>query len=617
MQLRTQFQNDLYRRELRNYFAELKINPDYADGLYYGFCNMTLVAKLAKIWYDNNSSRILENKNDKELRWITEVRFTAVHALSGIAIDQNTLTGNLLKISKRYLPKQLPIFEKLYKGACCGFSILVSCAILMPSHDKEKNSNTPHDNWEYLKKLFQRISLYYDYKQLSPAEISEFERLGNLLEFFQSSYRYLPISQGDADGTTKFVLNQGFEKTYSIASLFTAQENDVVILNEVLQKTDATTESASQFIITSSHNHDTAIIQKDNTLYFYCPNSRTGIIRLHDREALNFLIFLANKFKPELASPIGYRVFSRTGQRNFSEQQTLLEKTYAFQQQQFQPAEKNYCGNYTAIDAAAFIGCTKSIISLLARGAPLTINRTQSRPETIMHFLKTQPQFDQRDIYGHHFIHTAIWHDNHELVEKLLHSDKSKANAKTRIGMPALHFSIQLHRVNIARTLLDAGADANTRYYGKSALHMALDLKNREMLKMLHQKGVTSLVVGCNGNTELFLAVLLNRKDHVKLLMEIGDDVLRKNEIDYYPIQFVDTKNDFLYQFLAYHMVLAAYARKNSLLAEQLHEKYIMSPRMNARANSVGKFVSPLVTLKAVNIQKSEESKMNRFGNGR
>lgn len=94
-------------------------------------------------------------------------------------------------------------------------------------------------------------------------------------------------------------------------------------------------------------------------------------------------------------------------------------------------------------------------------------------------------------------LHQALLKENYPQVEELLLTRKINVEAKNIFGIRPLYMAALKNNVNIAKILLDQGADPNATSKGSTALNMAAAQGNIEMLKLLLDRGATVASDNC------------------------------------------------------------------------------------------------------------------------
>lgn len=98
-------------------------------------------------------------------------------------------------------------------------------------------------------------------------------------------------------------------------------------------------------------------------------------------------------------------------------------------------------------------------------------------------------------------------------------------------GLPPLHIAIMANSLNIARLLIEKGADPNIKTEdGTSPLHVAIAKGNLEIVKLLIEYGADVNSRKDDGVTPLHSAAWFGQIDIAKLLIDHGADVNAQNE---------------------------------------------------------------------------------------
>ncbi len=98
-------------------------------------------------------------------------------------------------------------------------------------------------------------------------------------------------------------------------------------------------------------------------------------------------------------------------------------------------------------------------------------------------------------------------------------------NVQNKNGDTALHLATDNENTEIIKKLIEAGADVNVQNKnGDTALHLAIDNKNTEIIKKLIEAGADVNVQNKNGDTALHLATDNENTEIIKILIEAKAD---------------------------------------------------------------------------------------------
>ena len=116
-----------------------------------------------------------------------------------------------------------------------------------------------------------------------------------------------------------------------------------------------------------------------------------------------------------------------------------------------------------------------------------------------------------------------------EAVRSLL-KQGADVNAAQGDGMTALHWAARHGDVELARTLVYAGANlkATTRLGGLTPLLMASQIGDSAIIEVLLKAGADAKTATTNGTTPLMFAAASGRVEAVKLLVAHGADINAK-----------------------------------------------------------------------------------------
>lgn len=118
----------------------------------------------------------------------------------------------------------------------------------------------------------------------------------------------------------------------------------------------------------------------------------------------------------------------------------------------------------------------------------------------------------------------GIWQaaiDNDLSKVKLLTGKGTSVNIKDNSGYTALHYAARAGNIEIAKYLLDSGADPNSRTKtGRDTpLHRAAYQGHDVMVSLLLQRGADPMLQNSDGQTALHKAASMKRTEVVKLLL--------------------------------------------------------------------------------------------------
>ena len=102
-------------------------------------------------------------------------------------------------------------------------------------------------------------------------------------------------------------------------------------------------------------------------------------------------------------------------------------------------------------------------------------------------------------------------------------ADKDTQQQQRRDGTTALMLAAEYGRVEIARLLLEAGADEDLQNQdGKTALMLAVESGHAEIARLLLEAGADKDLQDQLGHTAVMLATLNNNMEMARMLLEAG-----------------------------------------------------------------------------------------------
>lgn len=156
-------------------------------------------------------------------------------------------------------------------------------------------------------------------------------------------------------------------------------------------------------------------------------------------------------------------------------------------------------------------------------------------PEIVQILLNNGIRLDAQD--NLESLQKAILENQPEMVTHLMNAHVNKDILIN--GETALHLAIRLGKTEIARLLIEAGANKEIpdEADGFRALHGAVYYNRPEIVRLLLRAGVNKeSTTGRYGSTALHCAVVLNRGEIVGLLLDSKVDINARNQIGDIPI---------------------------------------------------------------------------------
>lgn len=138
-----------------------------------------------------------------------------------------------------------------------------------------------------------------------------------------------------------------------------------------------------------------------------------------------------------------------------------------------------------------------------------------------------------RDGIGSTPLIDAAWAGNAEIARTLLQHGADVNATHREAGSTALEYAVLTGRTAVVKLLLVAGADTDRRYrYDQAVLHLAAARGFSEILVLLIDSHAAISPVDANGNTPLDEAVLHNQTAALRFLIAHGADVKRVHPAD-------------------------------------------------------------------------------------
>ena len=132
-------------------------------------------------------------------------------------------------------------------------------------------------------------------------------------------------------------------------------------------------------------------------------------------------------------------------------------------------------------------------------------------------------------------------------------------NKKTRKNISPLLFAIEEKKINLAKILLQVGAEYDDLdRYGNSIFHLLIKLKEFDLIKpfLKENKGILN-IQNHNGETILHLAVKELPFEHIKFLINLGANPLIEDYENITPLQISIIKGNLpAFEFIIQHLEL-------------------------------------------------------------
>lgn len=241
--------------------------------------------------------------------------------------SQKHIKRKLRKYLQIYLPHS-DLIAKLTQGYCGGFTALYLYALWLQFEHDDKEHPVQRDDLDWLLKTFKRVTEWDEHRALSKAERSEFERLINLLEYYQNGIDGCTNDFPGCHFSKLFFDTQGRTavREYTIAAHFTRVEA-AKILSKIARD--------DKLVFVHSHNHLVGLLKRGADYYFIDPNMQKSVLIIQQIELVAAYIFDANDFNRSKPSPLGFEVIGFADDENrlesYPPQQELLKDLKIFQ----------------------------------------------------------------------------------------------------------------------------------------------------------------------------------------------------------------------------------------------------------------------------------------------
>ena len=138
-------------------------------------------------------------------------------------------------------------------------------------------------------------------------------------------------------------------------------------------------------------------------------------------------------------------------------------------------------------------------------------------------------------------LYLALDEDSMKVARLLLASRRTKAEQRNAKGESVLMMAAYKGDLDIARELIDKGADVNKT--GWTPLHYAATKGHLKMMELLLEHYAFIDAQAPNGNTPLMMAAFYSTPEAVKLLIEAGADPNMRNSASKTALDLAQTSN--------------------------------------------------------------------------
>ncbi len=182
----------------------------------------------------------------------------------------------------------------------------------------------------------------------------------------------------------------------------------------------------------------------------------------------------------------------------------------------------------TILRSAVFSRNVDAINTLLLHGADSTI--TNSDNIMPIDIAATMNDKNGHEIFNILFNNLrAKYKDKSNRLKQFLNENRIPLNRQHTIYGTILHSAVLSGKVDIVKTLLLHGADANNKNTnGQTALHLAAFGRNAEVVKTLLLHGANVLLLNSNNKTPINIAATMNNKNGHEIFNILFNNLCRK-----------------------------------------------------------------------------------------
>ncbi|KAM9723444.1 B-cell lymphoma 3 protein homolog [Menidia menidia] len=180
------------------------------------------------------------------------------------------------------------------------------------------------------------------------------------------------------------------------------------------------------------------------------------------------------------------------------------------------------------------------------RQTPLHLAVITKQPSMVEALLGAGADPIALDRHGHTALHLCCEYDQRDCLSVVLSLSPSSASLEIRNfeGLSPLHLAVRKGHQDLAKMLLDAGANINAMDIksGQSPLIHAVESNNADMVHFLIENGCDVNSQSYSGNTALHIACGRGQVDTVRLLLKSGADTSLKNYHNDTPVMVAKNK---------------------------------------------------------------------------
>ena len=168
--------------------------------------------------------------------------------------------------------------------------------------------------------------------------------------------------------------------------------------------------------------------------------------------------------------------------------------------------------------------------------------------EMVKILIQMGANLDAKNDYGGTPLHYSAFYGKVTVAEYLIQMGAQTESSCYNVGNTALHHAARFGFIEIAKTLLQNRANIEAKdVHGRTPLHVAVVLNQTDMAKFLIENGaqINAQCMGASGRNSLHLAVFRNDHEAVKYLVENGAQVDVRDNENKTPFDVADEKQYF------------------------------------------------------------------------
>lgn len=379
-----------------------------------------------------------------------------------INISQKTIRPKIRALLRTFNYSKATI-RAFKRGYCNGLAAIALYSFYLEAWNREHPEQATYCDWSWLKKTLERLATWdRQLYSLCEEDLDDITYLISLMEYFQHASSYVIKSQGSLHELLEDTAKRKPKQEYTFAGLFTCQDFTKTIQLEIghakvtTRLIDILLKYEKRMIIISRGGHSLGLFRCGDTISLYNANSGRSIFTKDNIQDLILALFRAYHFKPNVASPFGFRIYTFDKHAAIYPKQSLVLAS-------LNPPSTS--GKYSAIHIAARIGSTDSAA----------------------YYLRDKESVDRLSKSKRSPLYVAASKGYLDLVQLLLthHADPLKS---CRHGKSPLTIAASKGHVSLVKVMLESKRNCTSANLFTALHHLPLDSQRVALLQQLDEK---------------------------------------------------------------------------------------------------------------------------------